>query len=156
MATQKLPTALRDELQTELGIETAKLMTRVAMLGIKAHLFDDAQRIVDGLEPVFGNYVSVGMGVATLSMALGQNREALDSVEALARTFPAVSAIRAVQAVLKSELGLGGWQTLAEQVLADNDDALAVEMMTELTRGSTRVGARRVAPSFEATGLRFA
>jgi hypothetical protein len=156
MTTLTLAPALRDELQAELGLGAARLMAQVAMLGIKVHLFDDAQHIVDGLAPVFGDYACVGMSVATLSIALGRHREALDLIDTLARNFPAVSAIRAVQAMLKNELGLSGWQALAEQVLADNDDQLAVEMATQLLRDVPRPGARRVAPSFESTGMRFA
>jgi thioredoxin-like negative regulator of GroEL len=147
---------LRDELAAEVTLDVARLMTQAALLAVSAQRNEDAERIVDGLVPVFGEYAAVAMARATVGVALGRNREALALLESLAGEHPQFMAIRCAYAMLKKELGLSGWQSIAQAIVRDDSDPQAVQLAEQLLADLPRRHGRVAAPSLETSGMRFA
>lgn len=156
MSTPHLPPPLREAMQGEVGLDAVRLMTQVALLAVCANRHDDAQTIVDGLVPVFGEYAAVAMARATVATATGRQREALALLESLSDDHPQFTAIRCAYAMLRKELGLSGWQAIAERIADDPTDPQAAQVAELLLQDAPRRSQRRLAPSLEAAGVRFA
>jgi thioredoxin-like negative regulator of GroEL len=155
MSNPPLNPPLREALETEVGLETARLLTQVALLAVGTQRIEDAQLIVDGLAPVFGEYAAVAMARATVGVAAGRQREALEILESLSGEHPQLNAIRCAYAMLKKELGMSGWQVIAEAIAADADDPQASQVAEQMLADIPRRASRARLPTPEAAGLRF-
>jgi hypothetical protein len=156
MNNANLSPPLRQALATDVTLETARLMTRVVLLAVASRHNEEALRIVEGLAPVFGEYAAVAMAKATVGVATGRNGEALSLLESLSGEHPQFTAIRCAYAMLKKEMGLSGWQDIAQAIVRDNSDEQAVLLAEQLLASSPGRSSRAAAPSLEVAGLRFA
>jgi thioredoxin-like negative regulator of GroEL len=114
--------SLLQHLHEDVPIDTLRLVTQTALLAVCSDYIDEANAISDGLQPSFGGYVAVAMAHATVASADGRSADALNLLTRLCARCPRVSALRCALAMLKKELDLPDWRSLAEEVAADNSD----------------------------------
>jgi thioredoxin-like negative regulator of GroEL len=155
MTSHKLSAELIESLQRELSLDVARLLTQTALLAIRTSQMEAAQYIVDGLSLAFGDHTAVAIAKATLCAATGRYKEALTLVESQLAAHPDNTTIRCAQAMLRKELGLAGWQSAAQNLATDSDDAHVIEVAEQLLAGVSR-RTMKAAPSIESSGLRFA
>jgi predicted Zn-dependent protease len=130
------PKSLLQHLQEDVPVDTLRLLTQTALLAVSSDFINEANAISDGLQPGFGEYVAVAMAHATVASADGRSADALDLLKRLCARYPHVSALRCALAMLKKELDLPGWRTLAEDVAADDSDPQARDAAQAMLRGA--------------------
>ncbi len=128
--------SLLQHLHEDVPVDTLRLLTQTALLAVSRDFIDEANAISDGLQPGFGEYVAVAMAHATVASADGRSADALDLLNRLCVRYPQVSALRCAQAMLKKELGLPGWRSLAEELMADSADPQAREAARSMLESS--------------------
>jgi Bacterial type III secretion protein (HrpB1_HrpK) len=147
-------TELATETDGDVPLDVLRLLTGCALAAVCRQMPQEAQQIVDGLQPRFAAYTAVAMASATVATATGRLHDALRMLDRLAAADPQNDAIGCACAMLKRELGMAGWRTLAQRVVDNDTDAQAVSLAEEML-GSTAPSARppqAIGPA----GLRFA
>lgn len=139
-----------------LTLDTAMLLSRAALLAILTRRLDDAELMIAALKPAFGEQAAVIMLQGSLAIARGRHRDALAIVEALVSVLPEHPAVRCAHALVKKELGIDGWQPIAESLLASNLDEQATKVASDLLADAPRRRGRAAAMTLESAGMRFA
>jgi Bacterial type III secretion protein (HrpB1_HrpK) len=147
-------TELATEIDGDISLDVLRLLTGCALAAVCRQMPQEAQQIVDGLQPRFAAYTAVAMASATVATATGRLNDALRMMDRLATADPHNDAIACACAMLKRELGMPGWRALAQRVVDSDTDAQAVSLAEDML-GTTPPSARPpqvLGPE----GLRFA
>jgi hypothetical protein len=130
-----------------ISLDVARLITQCALLCIgHEDCIQDAQAIVDGLQPAFGEYAAVAMARATIATARGNYADALKILDRLSVVHPDFSPILCSLAMLKKELGLSGWSALAQKVVALDNDSQASAIASAMLAEAPKFLTERVPP----------
>ena len=149
---------LTDAFEKDIPLEVVLLMAESTFLAIRKSLLSQAQNIIDGLTPHFSKHIFVPVLGALLAGAEGRHADAMQVLERLMKSSPRSDAITCVCAMLRKELGVPGWRTLAQRVIDRGEDADAIGMAEDLLACPAAHLDKMAAPSAKAalTGLRFA
>jgi hypothetical protein len=137
-------------------LDTLRLSTRCALTAICYQQNDEAQKIVDGLRPLFGHYIAVAMADATVATATQRYADALSILERLARTNPQVDSVVCACAMLKRDMGIAGWREMAQHVVDYGRDADAVTLAAQALGRSAAPSDPGKFSTARQAGLRFA
>lgn len=158
-ATADSNLAFVTELERAVTTPVLKLMLQSSYLAIERALIDEAETIADGLAPLMPWYAEIEILKATVSVAANRPAEGLALLERLIAKEPGLHSAVCACAMLKKDLGLGDWRSLAHGVIesaqADPASKQAARGLLDLPSGTTAAaGAVRGATAQQA-GLRF-
>jgi hypothetical protein len=146
---------VQGQMQDDVPLDTLRLLTQSALLAVHRCLIDDAKLITEGLHASFGDYAGVAMAHATVTAADGQTADALELFKKSCQAHPGVSALRCGYAMVKKELDLPGWRTLAEEVALDDSDPRSRDAAMAMLEGAAPSDAKRTSSSAVMAGMRF-
>jgi hypothetical protein len=149
---------LVDAFEKDIPLEVLHLLAGSTFMACGKGMLDHAKTIVDGLTPIFSKHVFVTMVRSIFDLATGRKEEALAALERLVKTNPRDDTLLCMCALMKKELGVCGWRTLAQCVVDRGEDADAVRVAEELLAETTAVADKVAVPSAKAAlaNLRFA
>jgi hypothetical protein len=154
-AALPLPAHALAELEHDVPLDTLRLLTRTALTAVATQQLDEATLIADGLQPCFGHYLAVAMASATVATATNRPAEALSKLETLVKLRPDMDGVVCACALLKKEMGLSGWRSLAQRVIDSDGDEDATRLAREML--GTNVKESVPPPAIDASAvLRFA
>ena len=153
-----LPKDLLDAFEKDVPLEVLRLLTGSTLMACGKGIFDHAQTIVDGLTPLFSKHVFVGMVRSIFDLATGRKDEALTALERLVEANPRDDTLLCMCALVKKQLGVSGWRSLAQCVVDRGEDADAVRVAEDLLAELAADADKKAVPSAKAAlaNMRFA
>jgi hypothetical protein len=139
-------------------LEVLHLMVGSSFMACNIGRFDHARTINEGLTPLFSKHNFVVMVCAIFNLATGRKDEALAALERMLKANPRDDTLLCMCALVKKELGVLSWRSLAQRVIDRGEDADAVRVAEELLAEVTAAVDKTAVPSAEAAlaKMRFA
>jgi hypothetical protein len=149
---------LVEAFEKDVPLEVLRLMAGSTFMACSAGTFHHAQTIVDGLTPLFSKHAFVLVVRSIFDLATGRREEALKALERLVEANPRDDTLLCMCALVKKELGISGWRSLAQCVVDRGEDADAVRVAEELLAELTADADKKAVPSAKAAlaNMRFA